>query len=164
MPQLLEGPGSIPPAYLWGRIQSHWRFRRTISRFLEHPYQWSVIIVDHIFRLTDKFYCSAAFAYANVQIVGVAGAETINSRVAIPKAVRRTYVRIVLFYVLSIFVLGLIVPSTSAALFQSDGTAATAPFVIAIKAAGIKVLPSIVNAVVLTSAFSSVSVTLLAFL
>lgn len=98
----------------------------------------------------------AAFAYNNVQIVGVAGAETINSRVAIPKAVRRTYIRIVLFYVMSIFVIGLIVPSTSAALYHGDGTAATAPFVIAIKAAGIKVLPSIVNAVVLTSAFSSV--------
>lgn len=100
---------------------------------------------------------NAAFAFNNVQIVSMAGAETINPRVSIPTATRRTFIRLSVFYIATLFVMGLIVPSNSPSLGASSGTAATAPFVIAIKAAGIKILPGIVNAVVMTSAFSSVS-------
>ena len=57
--------------------------------------------------------------------------------------------------VLSIFMVGLIVPSNDPDLLKSSGTAADSPFVIAAKRAGIKVVPSIINAVVLTSAWSS---------
>lgn len=46
-------------------------------------------------------------------------------------------------------------PYDSEALSVSTGTAASSPFVIAFQAAGIKVLPSIINAVVCTSAISS---------
>lgn len=46
-------------------------------------------------------------------------------------------------------------PFNSEALSHSTGTAASSPFVIAFKAAGINVLPSIINAVVCTSAISS---------
>lgn len=46
-------------------------------------------------------------------------------------------------------------PYDSKALSVSTGTAASSPFVIAFQAAGIKVLPSIINAVVCTSAISS---------
>lgn len=95
----------------------------TTGRFLAF---WSTLI-------------NAAFAYGNVQIVGIAGAETVNPRVSIPKAISRTFTRIVFFYVASIFVIGLILPSTDPTLTHGDGTAATAPFVIAIKAANIKV-------------------------
>lgn len=59
------------------------------------------------------------------------------------------------FEVLSIFMVGLIVPSNDKDLLQSTGTAAQSPFVIAATRAGIKVVPSIINAVVLTSAWSS---------
>lgn len=50
---------------------------------------------------------------------------------------------------------GLVVPSTSPYLLKSTGTASQSPFVIAARAAGIKVVPSIINAVILTSAWSS---------
>lgn len=59
------------------------------------------------------------------------------------------------FVVLSIFMIGLIVPSDDEALLRSTGTAAESPFVIAATNAGIKVVPSIINFVVLTSAWSS---------
>jgi amino acid transporter len=48
-------------------------------------------------------------------------------------------------------------PYDSDALQTSTGTAAQSPYVIAFQAAGISVLPSIINAVVCTSAFSSAS-------
>lgn len=57
--------------------------------------------------------------------------------------------------VLSIFMVGLIVPSNDPNLSASTGTATESPFVIAARRAGIKVVPSIINAVVLTSAWSS---------
>lgn len=50
---------------------------------------------------------------------------------------------------------GLIVPSSDPNLLRSTGNAAQSPFVIAAKRAGIKVVPSIINAVVLTSAWSA---------
>jgi amino acid transporter len=70
-------------------------------------------------------------------------------------AARRIFVRILLFYVISIFMVGLVVASTDDSLLGSSGTATQSPFVIAAHDAGIKIVPSIINAVVLTSAWSS---------
>lgn len=50
--------------------------------------------------------------------------------------------------------LGLLVPYTDTNLSLATGTASQSPFVIAFNRAGIYVLPSIINAVVCTSAFS----------
>lgn len=50
---------------------------------------------------------------------------------------------------------GLLVPSNDPDLLRSSGTAAQSPFVIAATRAGIKVVPSIINAVVLSSAWSA---------
>jgi yeast amino acid transporter len=57
--------------------------------------------------------------------------------------------------VITIFFVGLIVPSNSPDLLLGDGNASESPFVIAAKRAGIPAIPSIVNAVVLTSAWSA---------
>lgn len=51
--------------------------------------------------------------------------------------------------------MGLLVPSNSDGLDLVTSTAAKSPFVIAIKAAGIKGLPSVINAAILTSAMSA---------
>lgn len=82
---------------------------------------------------------SAAFAYGNVQVVAIAGAETRNPRKAIPTAVKRTFFRVILFYVVSIFVVSLIVPANDEHLGLTTGTAAQSPFVIAFNRAGINV-------------------------
>lgn len=88
------------------------------------------------------------------QVVAIAGAETQNPRNIIPNALRMTFFRVLIFYVLSIFVVGLLVPYNDENLGISTGTAEQSPFVIAFTRAGIKVLPSIINAIVCTSAFS----------
>lgn len=117
------------------------------------------------FLATWSTLTNAAFAYTNVQIVGMSGSESIDSRRSIPKAVKRTFIRLSVFYVLTILVLGMVLPNdymtSMSALIGKGGTAASAPFVVAIKAAGIRVLPGIVNAVVMSSAFSSVCMSLL---
>ena len=74
-------------------------------------------------------------------------------------AVRAIFYRIVLLYVLSLFFVGLCVQRSDPNLLQANkegaGNAAQSPFVVVINKAGIKVLDHIINAVVLTSAFSS---------
>jgi amino acid transporter len=97
---------------------------------------------------------SAAYSYANIQVVAIAGAETKNPRVIIPNAIRMTFWRVLIFYVVSILIVGMLVPSNDPALGIATGDAQQSPFVIAFQRAGIKVLPSIINAIVCTSAFS----------
>nr|XP_019003876.1 uncharacterized protein I203_03031 [Kwoniella mangroviensis CBS 8507]OCF67337.1 hypothetical protein I203_03031 [Kwoniella mangroviensis CBS 8507] len=97
----------------------------------------------------------AAGSFAGIESIAVAAAEVKNSRVALTKAIKRLFWRITIFYILLIFVVGLLVPYNDSSLLQSTGTAASSPFVIAFQRAGIKALPSIINAAVLTSAFSA---------
>lgn len=72
-----------------------------------------------------------------------------------PKAAKNVFIRVFVFYILAIFIVGLIVPSNDPRLLKSTGTAAQSPFVIAATRAGVKVLPSIINAIIITSAWSS---------
>lgn len=102
---------------------------------------------------------TAVFAYLGTELVGVTVGEAENPRRNIPRAIRLTFYRIVFFYVLSIFLLGCIVPYNSPDLLFASGsttsTASASPFVVAIKLAGIRVLPSIINACILLFVFSA---------
>lgn len=98
---------------------------------------------------------SALYAYGGIHAIVVAAAETKNPRQAIPQAAKRIFWRVLIFYVLTIFMVGLVVPSNDPNLTKSTGTATQSPFVIAAKRAGIKAVPSIINAIVLTSAWSA---------
>ncbi|KAI9784564.1 MAG: hypothetical protein M1839_001786 [Geoglossum umbratile] len=99
---------------------------------------------------------NAAFSYSGVEMVAVAAGEAENPRKNIPKAVRRVFWRILFFYVLGSLAIGVLVPSNDDKLLNpTKPGAARSPWVIAIYRAGIPVLPSIINAVILTSASSS---------
>lgn len=97
----------------------------------------------------------AAFSYIGSEIVAIAAGETQNPRKNVPKAIRNVYIRILLFYILGVFVIGITVPSDDPRLGLNSGTALASPFVIAIQTAGIKVLPTIVNAALLASGLSA---------
>ncbi|CBF78236.1 hypothetical protein AN8659.2 [Aspergillus nidulans FGSC A4] len=58
-----------------------------------------------------KVLLTAAFSYGNIQVAAISGSETGNPQTVIPRAMRKTFVRVFLFYVLSVFIVGLIVPS-----------------------------------------------------
>lgn len=98
---------------------------------------------------------SAAYAFSNVENISVAGAETQNPRYNIPRAAKRVFWRIAIFYVVTIFFIGMIVSSSDKALTAHSGDAGASPFAIAAINAGIKVVPSIINAAVVTSAWSA---------
>ena len=98
---------------------------------------------------------SAVFAFGGTESVAMAAAETRNPRQAIPRACKRVFARVFLFYILSIIVVGMLVSSDDERLNEASGTAAQSPFIIAASAAGINAIPSVVNAIVITSAWSS---------
>ncbi|KAI5263425.1 amino acid transporter-like protein [Aureobasidium subglaciale] len=100
-------------------------------------------------------FINASFSYIGVETVIVAAAETMNPHKAIPKAVHRVTYRILFFYVLGTLLIGMIVPSNDPNLVSGTGNANSSPWVIAIKNSGISVLPSIVNACILVSAWSA---------
>ncbi|KAG5949093.1 hypothetical protein E4U53_006039 [Claviceps sorghi] len=106
-----------------------------------------------------KVFIQATFSYGGNEMVVVASGETEDPRRNIPKAVRRVFWRIAIFYMLSVFLVGLCVSSQDPKLLNAISSAAPgaahSPFVIAIGNAGIRTLPSVVNAVVLTSAWSA---------
>ncbi|TFY77700.1 hypothetical protein EWM64_g6312 [Hericium alpestre] len=97
----------------------------------------------------------AAFSFQGMELVAIAASETENPRRNIAKAVRRVFYRIIIFYILGILITGMLVPYDDPALLNGSGTASESPYVIAMRRAGIKVLPSIVNAGIFTSAFSA---------
>jgi amino acid transporter len=76
----------------------------------------------------------------------------------IPRAIKLTFYRILLFYVVLIFFLGMLVPYNSKDLATGNkaGTnAAASPFVVAMKISGIKALPAILNVCILIFVFSA---------
>ncbi|KIV81477.1 hypothetical protein PV11_03662 [Exophiala sideris] len=98
---------------------------------------------------------NAVFSFAGVESIAMAAAETRNPRVAVPNACKRVFVRVATFYILAVLIVGMLVPSDDPRLDDESGTAAQSPFVIAASAAGLRGVPSVVNAIVITSAWSS---------
>lgn len=106
-----------------------------------------------------KGFCSvfvtAAFAFGGTEMVGLAAAEATEPHKSLPKATRQVFWRIAFFYIVSLLLLGLILPSDDPGLLGSSGANTKAsPFVLAIQAAGVKGLPSVFNAVITISVMS----------
>jgi amino acid transporter len=97
----------------------------------------------------------AGFSYQGTELVGIAAGETANPRKTVPSAIRKTFYRILFFFVGSIFFIGLLVPYDNENLLNGTTDAASSPFVIAAQLAGVPVLPSLINAVLLTVVLSA---------
>lgn len=101
---------------------------------------------------------TATFAYLGSELVGVTVGEAQNPRKVIPRAIKLTFWRILFFYVLSVLLIGTLVPYNSSRLSfatkQSTGASAS-PFVVAIIDSGIDVLPGFINACILIFVFSA---------
>lgn len=103
-------------------------------------------------------FVNAVFAYLGTELIGVTVGEAQNPRKTIPRAIKLTFYRILFFYCLSVFFLGMLVPYDSDDLKTAVNTKASAsasPFVVAIRLAGIPHLPGILNGCILLFTFSA---------
>ncbi|KAK5216808.1 histidine permease [Exophiala xenobiotica] len=101
-------------------------------------------------------FVTAAFAFAGTELVGLAAAETENPRKTLPTAIKQVFWRITLFYVVSLLIVGTLVPYDDPRLLngRSSADSKASPFVISIQNAGISVLPSVMNVVIMISVLS----------
>ncbi|KAI9599848.1 hypothetical protein KEM48_007473 [Puccinia striiformis f. sp. tritici PST-130] len=77
-------------------------------------------------------FIQAAYSFLGTETVALAAAETENPRKTVPRAIKSVF-------------------------YRGTGDASSSPFVIAINRSKIKILPDIINAVVLVSAYSATS-------
>ena len=107
------------------------------------------------FKGVCSVFVTAAFSFAGSELVGLASAETANPRKSLPRAAKQVFWRITLFYIISLCLIGLLVPYNDTRLIGASSVdAAASPFVLAIKNHGIKGLPSVVNVVILIAVLS----------
>ena len=93
------------------------------------------------------------FSFQGTELIGVTAGESKDPQKSIPKATRNIFWRILLFYVLCIFIISLIIPYTSSGLSSSN--VLVSPFTLVFLHTGIKIAASIVNAVVLIAILSA---------
>ncbi|EPQ27447.1 uncharacterized protein PFL1_04985 [Pseudozyma flocculosa PF-1] len=108
----------------------------SLARFLGF---WSVMV-------------TALFAYTGSELVAVTVGEASNPRKTVPAAIKKTFLRIIVFYIGGVLLIGMVVDSKTPLLLtatKKSTSAAASPFVVAINIAQIKVLPDIINAALL---------------
>ncbi|AOA60886.1 Basic amino-acid permease [Komagataella phaffii CBS 7435] len=98
---------------------------------------------------------NAAFTYQGIELTGIAAGEAANPRRTVPKAINKVIFRILIFYITSLFILGLLVPYNDPEFESTSSYIASSPFLIAIKNSGTPVLPDIFNAIVLSTVISA---------
>ncbi|EEB05151.1 hypothetical protein SJAG_00149 [Schizosaccharomyces japonicus yFS275] len=111
------------------------------------------------FRNGLKGFCSvlviAVFSLSGTELVGLAAGEAQNPNKTIPKIVKQIFWRVLLFYVVGLFMMTLIVPGNIPELrSESTSEELISPFVLALQLANLRALPSIMNAVILLSTIS----------
>jgi len=121
---------------------AHYKFQNDLGAFLG---VWAVFV-------------NALFAYMGTELIGVTVGECANPRKNIPSAIKKTFWRILIFYVGGVYCISMIIASNDPGLFvasKASTSAAASPFVVAVKTMGIKALPSILNAAILVFVFSA---------
>ncbi|CAH6723976.1 general amino acid permease Agp2p [[Candida] jaroonii] len=99
---------------------------------------------------------AGAFCIVGPEYLSMVASEAANPRVTMPKAFSTVLYRLVVFYVLGALSVSVLVAYNDPTLVNAPSTgAASSPYVVAMVNLGIKGLPDIVNALIITSAFSA---------
>ena len=98
-------------------------------------------------------FMAAGFSFQGTELLGVTAGESEDPEKNIPRAIKSVFWRIILFYILAIFVIGMIIPFTDARLLSED--VAVSPFTLVFERAGLAFAAAVMNAVILTSVLSA---------
>jgi len=98
-------------------------------------------------------FVTASFAYGGTESIAITAGETKNPTKNLPRVIKNVFWRILLFYILSILIIGLNVPYNTKNLSTKDTS--TSPFTIVFQMAGSKAAGGFINAVIMTSVISA---------
>lgn len=105
------------------------------------------------FKGFSNTFVNCAFACSGIELAVLASSESKDPHKVLPSVVKQTFWRIMLFFIVSLSIAFCLVPYTNENLgVSSDGNAS--PFVLAVEAAGVNGLPSVINVVILLAALS----------
>ncbi|CAH2351252.1 general amino acid permease Agp2p [[Candida] railenensis] len=101
----------------------------------------------------------ACFTFAGPEYISSVASETVNPRKTLPSAFKQVFIRLSIFFLGGAFCVGTLVAYNDPKLVETLGAsvpgAGGSPYVIAMQNLKIKVLPHIVNGLLVTSAFSA---------
>ncbi len=117
-----------------------------VGRLTETPFPNGLLAVMGVFM-------AAGFSFQGTELVGVAAGESEDPRRNVPRAIRTIFWRILLFYMVAIFIIGLLIPYTAPELASDE--VRMSPFTIVFEKAGLGIAASVMNAIILTSVLSA---------
>jgi len=99
----------------------------------------------------------AGFSFQGTEMVGVAAGESKDPKKTIPLAIKQIFWRILLFYILCIFIIGTLIAYDDPNLLQAATTenVALSPFTLLYEKVGFAFAASLMNAVILTAILSA---------
>jgi len=95
-------------------------------------------------------FCVVIFAFGGIEIIGITASEAKNPEISVHKAIHTIPIRIIVFYVLTIFIIITLQPWN-----QIDGN--SSPFVQIFDSIGIKYAANILNLVVVSASISAIN-------
>ncbi|KGT47767.1 MULTISPECIES: amino acid permease [Acinetobacter] len=99
----------------------------------------------------------AGFSFQGTEMVGVAAGESKDPQKTIPVAIKQIFWRILLFYIVCIFIIGTLIAYDDPRLLQAAASEdiALSPFTLLYEQAGFAFAASVMNAVILTAILSA---------
>ncbi|SAM04455.1 hypothetical protein [Absidia glauca] len=105
--------------------------------------------------LIMEFWVQTAFSFNGVEIVGITAGESENPHKTVPSAVKQVFWRIILFYIFSMLIIGLIIPYNDPTLLDGASDISVSPFTTVFQKAGAKSAADIMNAIILITMISA---------
>ncbi|KAI8901091.1 amino acid permease/ SLC12A domain-containing protein [Globomyces pollinis-pini] len=98
---------------------------------------------------------SAVFAFGGTELVGITAGEAANPRKSIPQAIKGTFIRVSLFYVLTIFLMGLAIPYNYLDNVEKGAKVSISPFIAVMVKASIPGADHFINFISFVAVFSA---------
>ena len=96
------------------------------------------------------------FSFQGTELVGVAAGETVDPQRNIPRAARSVFWRILMFYVLTMLIISLVIPTHDPRLLHADAQhLGMSPFTIVLVQAGLHHAASVMNFIILIAVLSA---------
>lgn len=107
------------------------------------------------FNTTFEVFLLAGFSFQGSELVGIAAGEAKNPTKSIPKAIKQVFWRIILFYILTMFIISCTIHYTDSRLLNINDNVSLSPFTLLFAHAGLHHAADMMNAVILIAVLSA---------